>query len=75
MAADEVQAIEALAEKVKHNVQLMMVGKAAVVELAMVALLCEGHMLIEDVPGLGKTVLLESLKGSVLNRLKCCSQS
>ena len=47
------------------NVEKVMVGKRAEVELALVALLCEGHLLIEDVPGVGKTVLAKSLARSI----------
>jgi len=51
--------------KVKGNVELVIVGKGEVVELAIVALLCEGHILIEDVPGIGKTMLAKSLARSL----------
>ena len=40
-------------------------GKHAEVELALIALLCGGHILIEDVPGVGKTMLARSLAKSV----------
>jgi len=60
--------------KVRENVERVIVGKGAVVELAVVALLCEGHILLEDVPGLGKTVLAKSLARSVgcsFRRIQC----
>jgi MoxR-like ATPase len=60
--------------KVKENVERVIVGKGAVVELAIVALLCEGHILLEDVPGLGKTVLAKSLARSLgcsFRRIQC----
>jgi len=44
-------------ELVVANVERVIVGKHAEVRLALVALLCQGHLLIEDVPGTGKTVL------------------
>jgi MoxR-like ATPase len=60
-----VQWIKDAAMKIKENVERVIVGKGEVVELAIVALLCEGHILFEDVPGLGKTVLAKSLAKSL----------
>ena len=51
--------------RVTENVQRVIVGKDEVIELAMVALLCEGHVLIEDVPGIGKTTLAKALARSL----------
>ena len=45
------------AHTVIDNVEKVIVGKRAAIEMLMVALLCEGHVLIEDVPGVGKTML------------------
>jgi MoxR-like ATPase len=62
------------AMRVKENVERVIVGKGEVVELAIVALLCEGHILFEDVPGLGKTVLAKSLArslGCTFRRIQC----
>jgi MoxR-like ATPase len=53
------------AERVVANVERVIVGKHAEVRLAMVALLCEGHILIEDVPGVGKTMLAKAISKSV----------
>jgi MoxR-like ATPase len=47
------------------NVERVVVGKRAEVELALIALMCEGHVLIEDVPGVGKTMLAKSLSRSI----------
>ncbi len=69
-----VRQIKDAAIKVKENVERVIVGKGEVVELAIIALLCEGHMLIEDVPGLGKTVLAKSLAKSLgcsFRRIQC----
>ncbi|MBA7655697.1 hypothetical protein ES703_63605 [subsurface metagenome] len=69
-----VRQIKDAATKVKENVERVIVGKGEVVELAIIALLCEGHMLIEDVPGLGKTVLAKSLAKSLgcsFRRIQC----
>ncbi len=54
-----------LADKVTANVGRVIVGKAAVVELTLVALLANGHVLLEDVPGIGKTSLAKSLARSL----------
>jgi MoxR-like ATPase len=56
------------------NVERVLVGKRAAIELAVVALLCEGHLLVEDVPGVGKTTLARALArsvGGVFHRLQC----
>jgi MoxR-like ATPase len=74
MAVADIQAIQTAAKKVLHNVQQVVVGKDAAVELTIVALLCEGHVLIEDVPGLGKTVLAKALAKSLgcqFRRIQC----
>ncbi len=52
-------------EAVVGNVEKVIFGKHREVELAIVALLCRGHILIEDVPGTGKTVLAKSLARSI----------
>ncbi len=61
----DVAAVHALAGRIKENVQKVLVGKDPVIELALVALLCEGHLLAEDVPGTGKTMLTRALAASV----------
>jgi MoxR-like ATPase len=56
------------------NVERVIVGKREAIELVMVALLCEGHVLIEDVPGTGKTMLARSVATSLglsFKRLQC----
>ncbi|MBI3972016.1 MAG: MoxR family ATPase [Chloroflexi bacterium] len=57
--------IKAIADKIIVNVERVIVGKHEEVELALVAVLCHGHLLIEDVPGVGKTMLAKSLAKSV----------
>ncbi len=49
----------------KENVSRVIVGKDEAIELALIALLCRGHVLIEDVPGVGKTTLAASLSKSL----------
>jgi MoxR-like ATPase len=53
------------AERVVANVERVIVGKHSEVRMALVALLCEGHILIEDVPGVGKTMLAKALSRSI----------
>ena len=53
------------AERVVANVERVIVGKHAEVRMALVALLCEGHILIEDVPGVGKTMLAKAISKSI----------
>lgn len=52
-------------QAVRDNIERVIKGKAEVVELAVVALLARGHLLIEDVPGVGKTTLAHSLARSL----------
>jgi MoxR-like ATPase len=59
------QRLQAVAEQVIGNVEKVIVGKHDEVELAFIALLCQGHVLIEDVPGVGKTVLAKAFARSV----------
>ena len=54
-----------LAQTVKENVAQVIVGKADATELLLVALLIEGHVLLEDVPGIGKTTLAKALARSL----------
>ena len=52
-------------EKIKGNIQKVIVGKSDVIDLLLISLFCRGHMLLEDVPGTGKTMLVKSLAASV----------
>jgi MoxR-like ATPase len=66
--------IQTAAERFTANVGRVIIGRSEAVELIFIALLCEGHVLIEDVPGLGKTLLARatarSLDGS-FKRIQC----
>jgi MoxR-like ATPase len=57
--------IKQTADLIKENVARVIVGKDDVIELCLVALLCEGHVLLEDVPGIGKTTLAKALARSI----------
>jgi len=57
--------IQKSAQAIVDNVARVIVGKDDVIELCLVALLCEGHVLLEDVPGIGKTTLAKALARSV----------
>lgn len=57
--------IEEIARRMRENIQKVIVGKDEVIDLTLVAVLCEGHMLLEDVPGIGKTTLARSLAASL----------
>ncbi len=57
--------VQAIANRIVENVERVIVGKREPVQLTVLGLLCQGHLLIEDVPGVGKTVLAKSLSKSV----------
>jgi MoxR-like ATPase len=57
--------LEQTGEKVLANVERVIIGKHHEVRLSLVALLCRGHLLIEDVPGVGKTMLAKALARSL----------
>jgi MoxR-like ATPase len=66
--------IQDFAKQIAENVEKVIIGKAEAIELVMVALLCDGHILIEDVPGVGKTMLARAFAitlGGQFKRLQC----
>ena len=65
LSLEDVALIKTTAERLQASVERVIVGKPEVVRLAMVALLCEGHILLEDVPGLGKTMLAKAIARSL----------
>jgi MoxR-like ATPase len=68
------EAVQKFVNPLIENVERVIVGKRPVIEYIMVALLCEGHVLLEDVPGSGKTMLARSIAASLgisFKRVQC----
>ena len=66
--------VQEFARTLTQNVQRVIVGKTDSIELILVAMLCEGHVLIDDVPGVGKTILSRAVAislGCTFRRLQC----
>lgn len=61
----EVIKAQQLVEKIINNVEKVIIGKRNAVQLAVIALISQGHLLIEDAPGVGKTMLARSLSKSI----------
>jgi MoxR-like ATPase len=57
--------VQTVAKAICDNVEKVIIGKRNAIELSVVGLLCQGHLLIEDVPGVGKTMLARSLSKSI----------
>ncbi len=68
------EAVQKFVAPLIENVERVIVGKRSAIEFIMVALLCEGHVLLEDVPGSGKTMLARSVATSLgisFKRIQC----
>lgn len=68
------QEIQQWAHTVIESVESVFLGKRSVIEKLLVALLCRGHALLEDIPGLGKTILARALAGAIsgdFSRIQC----
>lgn len=59
-----IEKIQDFASKIESNLEKVIIGKKEVLDLVIIGLLCQGHMLIEDVPGVGKTILARALAKS-----------
>ena len=62
--------VRKLVQTVSENVEKVIVGKHQIIELALIALLSHGHILIEDSPGVGKTMFARSLAKSFGTKFK-----
>ncbi len=62
---NSIEKVQALSRKLMDNLETVIVGKTHTLELVIISLLCQGHLLIDDVPGVGKTVLARSLAKSL----------
>jgi len=65
LSPDEVQGFADIATRLTTNVASVILGKPEVVRLALTGLFAEGHLLLEDVPGVGKTTLARAIAASV----------
>lgn len=52
-------------ERLKHSIETVIVGKSQVIDMLIISMLCDGHILIQDVPGVGKTKLVSALSKAV----------
>jgi MoxR-like ATPase len=68
--APEVGRVKEAAERIAENISRVIVGKGETIQNVLIALLCEGHVLIEDVPGVGKTLLARAVAKSIGCRFK-----
>ncbi|OGO39360.1 MAG: AAA family ATPase [Chloroflexi bacterium RBG_16_57_8] len=65
MESVTIETLGTTGRRVLDNVERVIVGKSSVVELVLVAIFCEGHVLLEDVPGIGKTMLARAVARSL----------
>ncbi len=66
--------VQQIAHRVLDNVERVIIGKHEEVQLVLIAMLCQGHVLIEDVPGVGKTMLAKAIArslGCTFRRIQC----
>lgn len=60
-----IEKVQSFSKRVMENLEKVIVGKTHTLELVIISLLCQGHLLIDDVPGVGKTILARSLAKSL----------
>jgi MoxR-like ATPase len=68
------ESIGAWADSIRANVEKVIYGKTDIIEKLLISLLCKGHVLLEDVPGVGKTILARALSqslGGAFRRIQC----
>ena len=61
----DIAMVKDVADRICDNVEKVIIGKRREVQITLLALLCEGHLLIEDVPGVGKTMLARAISRSI----------
>jgi len=66
----DISEVGQLAKKIKANVKKVIIGKDEVIDMMIIAMFCEGHVLLEDVPGSGKTMLAKTLAKSIDGNFK-----
>ena len=70
----DMKGVKQLVEEITKSIQQVIVGKSDTIELLIISMICRGHILLEDVPGIGKTTLAKSLAqslGSSFSRIQC----
>ena len=65
-----IERVSEVAKNIHDNIERVIVGKGSVIDLVLVSILCEGHILIEDVPGIGKTMLARSVACSLKSKFR-----
>ena len=74
MMGEDITPIIRFVDRVAANIETVIIGKRSQIEYLLMAMLCRGHVLIEDVPGTGKTMLARAAAASMglsFNRLQC----
>jgi len=70
----DVKRVAEAGKQIRDNIERVIVGKGPIIELVLISILCEGHILLEDVPGIGKTMLAKSVACSLkcqFRRIQC----
>lgn len=70
----DISSVQKIAQKFVSNIEKVIIGKKDAIEMILISLLCEGHILLEDVPGLGKTLLAKAVTRTLncdFKRIQC----